>query len=236
MKLHPIVSCLLAMLLAAPTGAADEVTDAMQAAYPPYRAALFRTNSQAQAESEQALASARRSWQSVIDRYAARPPVPYDRDPGFATTLVEVGAVYQRAEAQVREKQLKGAHETLEAARGLMADLRRRNGVVVYSDPMNAYHAEMEHLIDDGPKLLAQPQAALQLMARAGTLEYLARQLRSEAPPAITREPDFAPLLRALEDSVAALKAALLVQDVEATRKAIGALKGPYSRMFMRFA
>ena len=34
----------------------------MQAAYAPYRAALFRTNSKAQAESEQAIAQARQAW------------------------------------------------------------------------------------------------------------------------------------------------------------------------------
>ena len=33
---------------------ADEATDAMQAAYASYRVALYRTNSKAQAESEQA--------------------------------------------------------------------------------------------------------------------------------------------------------------------------------------
>jgi hypothetical protein len=34
---------------------------------------------------------------------------------------------------------------------------------------------------------------------------------------------------------VARLRAAVLVQDAAATRQAIGQLKGPFSRLFLRF-
>ncbi len=53
------------------------LTDAMQAAYAPYRDVLFRTNSKAQAESEQALAQARRAWADIVARFAKQPPAPY---------------------------------------------------------------------------------------------------------------------------------------------------------------
>ena len=226
---------LLSLAAALPASAADVVTDAMQVAYVPYRAALFRTNGQGQAEAEQAIASARQGWQSIVDRFAAKPLPPYDRDPAFATTLEQVAEVYSRAEGQIRNRQLPQAHETLEQARDLMAALRQRNGVVVYSDHMNAYHAEMEHMLGEGPKLLAQPQGMLLTMAGVGTLEYLARQLRSEAPKELARDADFAPLLQAVDNSLSALRAAVLSQDAAAIRTAIGKLKGPYSKLFLRF-
>jgi len=228
-------TALAASLLAPAAHAADELTDAMQAAYAPYRAALFRTNSKAQAESEQAIAATRRSWQAIADKYGAKPPAPYDRDADFAATLSKVAAVYDRAEREIRQQQLPQAHETLEEARDLLAALRQRNGVVVYSDHMNAYHAEMEHVLTEGPKLLAAPQGAMQLMGTAGVLDYLARRLRSEAPPALQRDPEFAPALQAVEASVAALRSAVLSQDMAAVSKALSALKGPYSRMFIKF-
>ena len=224
-----------ALLLSPAAWAADEVTDAMQAAYAPYRAALFRTNSKAQAESEQAIAAARRSWQALTDRYAAKPPPPYDRDTEFAATIGKVSAVYEQAEREIRQQQLPLAHETLEAARDLQAALRQRNGVVVYSDHMNAYHAEMEHVLTEGPKLLAGPQGSMQLMASAGVLDFLARRLRSEASPELLRDPEFVPALQAVEASSTALRNALLAQDMAAVRQAIAGLKGPYSRMFIRF-
>lgn len=226
-----------AALLAAAVSAhaADAVTDAMQAAYAPYRAALFRTNSQAQAEAEQAMAQAQTAWQGVRERFARERPPPYDRDAGFAATLQQVSTVYERAAQQVRDKRLPEAHETLEEVRDLLADLRRRNGVVVFSDHMNAYHEEMEHVLGEGAKLLAQPQGAMRLMARVGTLGYLAGRLRSEAPAALSADADFATLVQAVQGSVAALEAALLAQDEAAVKAALGKLKAPYSRLFLKF-
>jgi hypothetical protein len=225
----------LASLAAMPALAADPVTDAMQAAYAPYRAALFRTNSKAQLESEQAIAQAQQAWKAISERFAAKPPAPYDRDAEFAKSLAQVAAIYERAAQQVSDRRLAEAHETLEQVRDLIAGLRRRNDVVVFSDHMNAYHADMEHVLEQGSQAFAAPQDLLLLMGRVGTLEYLARRLRTEAPAALLREPEFAPLLEAVEASVAALHAAVLSQDAAVVRAAIGKLKGPYSRMFLKF-
>lgn len=233
---HP--SWLIGALLAAGITAAqaqDPLTDAINAAYPAYRAALFRTNTQAQAESQQALQQARASWQMVIERHGKTPPAPYDRDPQVLATLTEVARVYERADAQVQASQLAEAHETLEAARDLMAELRRRNGVVVYSDHMNAYHAEMEHALAEGKTLDASAQRLPLLMGRVGVLDYLARRLRSEAPPALAADPAFSAALQAVEQSVAHLRQAVLAQDPAKVRAALEQLKKPYAQMFLRF-
>lgn len=223
-------------LLSAPgVRAADAVTDAMQAAYVPYRAALFRTNSKAQAESEKAIADAQQSWQALTSRFAARPAAPYDRDAEFAATLGAVSQVYAKAQQQIGRQQLAEAHETLEAARDLMAQLRQRNNVVIFSDHMNAYHAEMEHVLQQGAQLASAPQGMLQLMARVGVLDYLAVRLRSEAPAAWQKDQEFIAMHKAVEASVAALRAAALSQDASAVRQALEKLKGPYSRMFLKF-
>lgn len=235
MRIQSVFLLTCAVLLAPVAWAADAATDAMQAAYAPYRVVLFRTNSKAQAESEQAIAHARQSWQSVIDRFAVRPPAPYERDSAFGATLTQVASVYAKAAEQIRDKQLAEAHETLEAARDLLAELRRRNNVVVYSDHMNAYHAEMEHVLMEGPRELASAQGAMLLMARIGVLQHLAQRLRSEAPAGLTGDPEFAPLLQAVESSVAALRTATLSQDTAAIQRALGALKGPYSKLFLKF-
>jgi hypothetical protein len=91
-------------------------------------------------------------------------------------------------------------------------------------------------VIGDGPKLLREPKGALLLMARVGTLEYLAERLRTQAPPALQADAEFAAGQKAVEGSVAALKRALLDgQDAAAVERAIGGLKGPYSRLFLKF-
>jgi hypothetical protein len=74
------------------------------------------------------------------------------------------------------------AHETLEAARDIIAALRHRNQVVVYSDYMNDYHAQMEKVLIAGPKIIDQPGGMQQVTAMVGALDYLARKQVGEAP------------------------------------------------------
>lgn len=226
---------ILAATVAAPALAADAVTDAMQAAYAPYRAALFRTNTNSQTEAQQAVAQAQKAWQGLVDRFATTPPAPYDRDTAFAGTLREVAAVYDKAAAEVGAGQLPAAHDTLEAARDLMAGLRQRNGVVVFSDHMNAYHAEMEHLLIEGPKWLAGPQGMNLVTAQSGVLEYLARQLREQAPAALTQNAEFGTLLQDVEASVQDVKKAAIGQDAAALKDAMSRVKKPYSKLFLKF-
>lgn len=231
---HLLTACLLATT-AVGAHAADAFTDAVAAAYAPYRSALFRTNSQAQAESEQAIAQARAAWDGVRQRFGTQAPAPYDRDAQFTQALQAVDSVYRKAADEIAARQLPQAHETLEAVRDLLAEQRRRNGVVVFSDHVNAYHAAMEHTLQSGPGLLAQGDGALQLMAQVGVLQHLAQQLRHQAPAALLAQPAFTELLDALDASVTGLRTATLRQDAAAMRAALGQLKAPFSRLFLRF-
>lgn len=235
MKLQKIGLAAIGLCLAASVMAADPVTDAMTAAYASYRVALFRTNSLAQAESEQAIAQARQSWQALTDQFASRPAAPYDRDARFADSLSQVAAVYNAAELQIKGRNLTQAHETLEKARDLMAELRRRNGVITYSDHMNAYHGVMEHVLSDAPRRMGEPQGMLQLMASVGTLEFLAERLRTEAPASVAADPAFAPALQAVETSLLALRQAVLQQNATLVREALDKIKKPYSQLFLKF-
>jgi hypothetical protein len=225
----------LAAAFTFPAFAADVVTDAVQAAYGPYRAALFRTNGKSQSEAQQAIAQAQQAWKGVTERYAAKPLAPYDRDTDFAASLAKVSAVYDKAAAEIAAGKLPEAHETLEEARDLLAAMRQRNGVVVFSDHMNAYHAEMEHLLIEGPKMLAGPQGLGQLTAQAGVLEFLAKQLRAQAPAALRQDAEFETLLKDVEGSVQAVKAAALNQDAAALKAAMAKVKAPYSKLFLKF-
>lgn len=223
------------LLACAGAHAADPVTDAMIQAYAPYRAVLFRTNSKSQPESVQAMAQTQQAWKLVVDRFAAKAPIPYDSDPDFSTSLNAVTRVYEQASNEIGQGRLAQAHETLEQARDIMAEMRRRNGVIVYSDHMNAYHTEMEHLLQQTDALTGSAQGMLNLIKRVGVLGYLAERLRSEAPKALQGDTDFRAALRGLEDSVDMLRRAAMSQNVTAAREALGRLKGPYSKMFLAF-
>lgn len=213
--------------------AADPVTDAMQQAYAPYRVALFKTNSNAPAEAQQAIEQSQKAWAALTARFAKSPAAPYDRDAKFAQSLDQVAQVYDRAAAQIAQSKLADAHATLEEAREVMAELRHRNDVVVYSDHMNAYHAQMEHLLDEGGKLLTAPRGLMELTAQVGALEYLAQRLSTEAPAELKKNGAVTAQLKLVDLSVAALKAALLTQDATAAKNALGGIKAPYSKLFL---
>lgn len=221
--------------LATCAAAHDALTDAIQSAYAPYRAALVRTNMPSPDEALQALQQARALWDEVLRLHGRNPPPPYDRDRAVVATLEQVARIYERAEQQVRAGSLAEAHETLEAVRDLLAELRQRNGVVTYSDHINAYHAEMETVIKEGRQLTGQPQDLLRFMARVGVLEYLLRQLADKAPASLRDDPGFASAWRAVQQSVAALQQATLAQDVARIRAAVEQLKKPYSVLFLRY-
>jgi hypothetical protein len=235
MNKHHIWLAALVLSGTAAASAADAVTEAIQASYPACRSALFRTQSKAQAESEATVAQARLAWRAVHERFGAHPLPPYDRDPGFLDTLTDISVLYDIAERQVRSRQLAQGHQTLEKARALLAELRRRNGVISYSDHVDAYHAELEALLDEGQQLAERPQGALLLMARVGRLELLAVRLRSEAAASASIDAGFAPALQAVEASLAALRQAVLSQDPGRMRNALLGLRGPYSQFFLRF-
>jgi hypothetical protein len=212
---------------------ADALTDAIQAAYAPYRQALFKTNSGSQDDCRQVLGQAQSAWQQLTSRYQGAAPAPYDRDAQLATTLREVAAVYAQAGAEIERNQLKEAHETLEKVRDLLATLRQRNQVVVFSDHMNAYHAQMEHVLTAGPGLLTGNLTELAM--EVGALDHLAARLASQADAGLRANPEFAALLKAVQQSVADLRSAVKAQDAAAAKAALGKLKGPYSKLFAKF-
>lgn len=233
--LPPAAVIAAALFLSPAVRAADAVTDALQAAYAPYRQALFRTNGRDAAAAQAALDDAQRRWQALAEKYAAGAPAPYAADAQWAATLREVSAVYARADAQVKGGQLAQAHETLEQVRDLLAALRQRNQVAVYSDAMNAYHEVMEQVVGGSGLWLEQPDGWWVLMAEVGKLEYVADRLETQAPAELKGDTDFAAARKAVAESVAALRAAVRAQDKAAARDAIGKLKPPYSRLFLRW-
>ena len=225
----------MALIFGALAHAADPVTEAMQAANGPYRMALFKTNGKSQPEALQALTQAQQAWDKLSTQFGGKPAAPYDRDPAFAASVAEVAKVYTKALAEVNANQLTDAHNTLEHAREVMADMRQRNNVVVFSDHMNAYHAQMELIMVDGQTTLAQPKGLLTMTAQTGTLSYLAKRLTTQAPASLTQNPEFTALVGAVNQSVSALESAVMNQDMPATKEAMGKLKGPYSKLFAKF-
>lgn len=129
---YPHLRVLSVLVLAAgacawPAWAADPVTDALQKAYVPYRAALFKTNAGQAGESAEALKQAQQAWAQVTQLVKSQPTVPYANDALMAKTLTGVDGYYAVAAQQVAAGKLTDAHATLESVRDLLSELRRQN-------------------------------------------------------------------------------------------------------------
>lgn len=222
-------------LVSLPATASDAMTETIQMAYAPYRAALFTTNGKSQADARIALSRARSSWDHVAVQFGKHAPVPYANDSKISEDFSSIEASYAKATAEVEQNQLSKAHETLEAIRDILAKLRWRNGVIVFSDYMNDYHTQMENVLRNGASLLAQPNGAMQLMAEVGTLDYLAQRLVQQAPPSLADNHEFKELAQAVMKSVGNLKTALLAGDMSASKEALGLIKKPYAALFLKF-
>lgn len=230
-----IIAGALTLFLSATSHAADAFTDAMQQAYAPYRVALFKTNNGTPDEALKSIQQAKIVWKKITEQFSAQAPAPYDRDKNFAATLEDVMRIYEQAENQATQKRPGQSHETLEKIRDTLADLRHRNQVITYSDHMNAYHAEMEQLLEGNREILTKPDGVEQLIAKAGVLTYLNKKLGTEAPEQYRNDAEFAKLLENQNMAVDALQSALFSKDKPAIQAAISKLKMPYSRLFLKF-
>jgi hypothetical protein len=147
-------------------------------------------------------------------------------------TLDEVAQVNAEAARLVEAGKVADAHEVLEKIRDAIGALRARNGVVTFSDHMNAYHEQMEKVLL-GSYEGYSPAGLLILREDVAVLAYLAEVLTKTRPAAEAAAIDqaIAPVLASVE----AVRSALAGGDATAIRNAVKALKPAYSRLFLRF-
>lgn len=202
--------------------------------YAIYRSALFATNSGDAEKSLKAMNGLDAKWSGLVAGYYLTPPPQYQDDPLWAETVDKVGGYVEKAKAEVENGQLPVAHETLEAVRDEIGNLHARNNIETFSDRMNAYHAEMEHVLELD---LSTIDAATQqkLLEHAAVLSYLADDVLQSPPAKISDQAEYDALANAFESSVKKYLAAARTGDAEALKAAVGGLKVPYSKFFLKF-
>ena len=225
----------IVILTGSPAFAADPVTDAMQGTSASYRVAMFKLSGPSLPEATQALTSAQNAWENFRGQVGNKPGAPYDKDADFSASVAKVSAIFIKAQNELAAGQAGAAHTALKEVRSVIADLRRRNNVVVYADQIHAYHLQMETVLIDGKAMLEQPKGMLQVTAQVGALSYLANRLRTQAPHDLLGMAEFTSMVEAVNGATLDLQNALLAQDMAAVKDAMGKLKGPYSKLFAKF-
>lgn len=225
--------CLGLWATAAAAGPVAEFERAFREVYAGYRMALFATNTGDAAKSAAALDGFAAKWAALMAPRAGDPPPQYADDAEWGATLASVETRLAAAQADVAAGKLPAAHEALEGIRDDIGALHRRNGIATFSDRMNAYHAAMEEVLAVDPATI-DAAAVPRLREAAAVLDHLARDI-AETPPPEAASPDYAPLSGAFQASVAAFLEATRGGDPDAVRAAMGGLKVPYSKFFLKF-
>ena len=204
----------------------------LRAAYADYRTALFRTNTNDKAASTAAIENMGSNWQALTAKWLPAPPPQYSEDPNFKPTLEKVVSILGVARTETQAGKLTEAHDTLEKIRDELGNLRRRNGLVVFSDRMNGYHEQMEKILlgkYDG----FDARGVSDLRDDAAVLAHLLEEIAAN-PPA-DRDGGYEQALAGVRKSVEDLRTALRTGDVSSIKAAIKMLKPPYARMFLNY-
>jgi len=215
---------------AAWAGPFRDYESALRQTYGQYRVALFATNANKSEEAAKSVVAFLKGWSELAARGV---PPQYEDDPGYAGAMAEVANTARTAESEIVAGKLTAAHETLETIRDVIGHLHQRNGVIGFSDHMNAFHEVMEHVLGQAAHL-QEPATLPKLRNDMAVLSYLARQLAT--PPADAGGGEaYGNLYKALQDSIATVQAALDKGDQDNLKKAISGLKPPYARLFLQF-
>jgi soluble cytochrome b562 len=206
---------------------------ALRTAYADYRAALFHTNSKNADATMKAIAAFEEKWSALSKKYASPPP-QYADDPKWAETLAKVKFIVDHAEVVAAKGDLAEAHEMLEEVRDVIEALHLRNGVIGFSERMNAFHLEMEHVLTR--KYDGFSAAGLgELREDTAVLAYLAGELKKFPPAEAAGSAEFGNGLQALFDALAAVQSAARAGDAAKAKDALARVKPAYSKLFLKF-
>lgn len=227
-----VAALLIAQTAATFAGPVADFERTLATAYAPYRAALFQTNQKDKAATEKSLDAFATAWGNLARTYRTAPPPQYVDDPAWTETIATIDKIISTAKDETAKGDLAKAHDVLEAIRDRLGELRARNGVITYSDRVDAYHHQMEVILAakyggaDGAGLLREDAAVLQ---------HLSALLEQYAPAALKGDGAFKESLGAVTASAKALQVAARTGDRSEIEKALKALKPAYARMFVRF-
>ncbi len=202
-----------------PTAARAETTaaflEASAEAYAPYRGALSYLHTGNAGLAALALDAMAARWAALSDRFRDRPPAAFAADPAWRASLDAITGRIETARARLEAGDPQGAAAALAPIRAALGDLRRRNGIVTFSDRIDAFSAAMEAMWVHrrNPPDMADPQAIAALAEQARALLLALLDVATEAPKKIAADPQFQRLIEGAFGSMGSIDGAIQLRD-----------------------
>ena len=211
--------------------------EAFAGAWGHYRQAVFygRTGNAAVAALELDAFTAK--WSALVARFGDDRPDAVAGDTAWQETLQSIGATAGQGLEQLDAGDLEAAKTTLAPIREIAGEMRRRNGVAVYSDHVDELSAAMDVLAGYRREIkdLGGAEAVARVTRQAAVVAYLFEKCDARAPAATGNDPEFRRLIDGARESTGKLWAALETGDIRLYRIAIGELRSYERILFLRF-
>lgn len=230
------IPLVVAMLWAgmASAGPIAEFEAHLGAAHAHYRQAVHHAAAGERAAAARAVERFAAAWDGLLKDYGKAPPPHYSEDGDWLNTLETVRDAVAEARTQLGGGEPAEAARSLSEVRTLLADLRRRNGMVALADHLTAFSGAMDSVVDANFPTMGAIQRAV-LREQTAVLLYLVGVVRDGAPPAIAGNEEFTGLVDELSGAVEALQDSLNKTDAKATEHAARKVKDLYAKVFLKF-
>lgn len=211
--------------------------EAKQSAYRYYRSAWFylRTGNVDLAAME--LSFFVLGWDEIRARFSDAPPGPFADDPLWRAGLAEVGAMATGGLAALEAADAEAAKAALQAIPRVLADMRARNGVVTFSDAVEALSRAMEGLwrYRHAPPDLDVEAVRTELEEGTARLRAAFDRVRDEAPDEVAFDDRFLRLVADSDAAVERLDNAVQARDQTALVNALRELRSFERLLWLNF-
>ena len=235
---------LLAALLWPTTARADATPEFLTAfleasaeAYAPYRGAMSYLHTGNAGLAALALDAMAARWAALCDRFRDQPPAAFAADPDWRASLEGITGRIETARARLEAGDTAGAAAALAPIRAALGDLRQRNGIVTFSDRIDAFSAAMETMwvYRRDPPDMADPEAMAALAEQARTLRRALEAVAAGPPGKIAADPQFQRLIEGSFKSVVTIERAIETRDPAFLISALRELRSSEQLLWMNF-
>ncbi|MBL4691373.1 MAG: hypothetical protein JKY68_07950 [Rhodospirillales bacterium] len=232
-----ILTFALASAPAARSAPVHDFNEDVAAAYGFYREAFFLLRADNVQVASIELEEMADRWTAIVKRFGVTPPDVYSADPAWKKTLESIDEMVALGLQAAIENDAKAATKALEPIRKTLSDLRRRNGVVIYSDYVDAANAAFKKLYKFRytPPDFDVVEQVDQLRQITAITAYWYEQCLDNTPKALAQDPEFK---RLMEDSLYSLTRIWVAIANKAAPNLISILRGlslSNRMLFLRF-
>ncbi len=132
-------------------------------------------------------------WQAIIKSFAKSPPGIYANDKSWESTLTKIGKHVQDGLKATEAGDLEAAQKYIVPVRGILSNLRARNGVFLFSDRVDRANAAMEDIwkFRHNPPDFSKPDEVNELRQKTTLMTYWYERCRDTASDQVKNDPQF---------------------------------------------